>query len=111
MGLSHEYVGSKIFEKIKIYILTRAELLFTLCYEIPWSLYIVSKYSKRFRFAPSFDNKFNFFEVCPGHTVICNTRSASEVIFLEEIAYGRAPVPDNSRKVSEIRLCRKFSLL
>ena len=35
MGLSHEHVGPKILSKIKIYILTRAELLFLLCYEIP----------------------------------------------------------------------------
>ena len=35
MGLSHEHAESKILEKIQIYILTRAELLFTLCYEIP----------------------------------------------------------------------------
>ena len=35
MPLSHEHVGTKIVAKIKIYILTRAELLFTLCYEIP----------------------------------------------------------------------------
>ena len=35
MGLTNEHVGPKILAKIKIYILTRAELLFTLCYEIP----------------------------------------------------------------------------
>ena len=35
MGLSHEHAGSKILAKIQIYILTRAELLFTLCPEIP----------------------------------------------------------------------------
>ena len=35
MPLSHEHVGPKILAKIKIYILTRAELLFNLCYEIP----------------------------------------------------------------------------
>ena len=35
MSLSHEHVGPKILEKIKIYVLTRAELLFPLCYEIP----------------------------------------------------------------------------
>jgi hypothetical protein len=35
MGLSHEHVGPKILAKIKIYLLTRAELLFPLCYEIP----------------------------------------------------------------------------
>ena len=35
MPLSHEHVGFKIVAKIKIYILTRAELLFNLCYEIP----------------------------------------------------------------------------
>ena len=37
MGLSHEHVGPKILAKIKIYILTRAELLCPLCYEIPCS--------------------------------------------------------------------------
>ena len=35
MGLTNEHVGPKILAKIKIYVLTRAELLFTLCYEIP----------------------------------------------------------------------------
>ena len=35
MSLSLEHVGPKIQEKIKIYVLTRAELLFPLCYEIP----------------------------------------------------------------------------
>ena len=44
MGLSHEHVGPKILAKIKIYILTRAELLFSLCYEIPcnWNESIIS---------------------------------------------------------------------
>ena len=35
MGLTNEHVVPKILAKIKIYVLTRAELLFTLCYEIP----------------------------------------------------------------------------
>ena len=35
MSLSHEHVGSKIPAKINIYMLTRAELLIHLCYEIP----------------------------------------------------------------------------
>ena len=35
MALSHEHEGFKILAKIKIYNLTRAELLFNLCYEIP----------------------------------------------------------------------------
>ena len=35
MGLTNEHVGPKILAKIKIYALTRAELLFNLCYEIP----------------------------------------------------------------------------
>ena len=35
MPLSHEHVGPKILAKIKIYDLTRAELLCSLCYEIP----------------------------------------------------------------------------
>ena len=37
MCLTNEHVGPKILAKIKIYILTRAELLFHLCYEIPCS--------------------------------------------------------------------------
>ena len=35
MGLTNEHVEPKLLAKIKIYVLTRAELLFTLCYEIP----------------------------------------------------------------------------
>ena len=35
MPLSHEHIESKTPEKIQIYILTRAELLITLCNEIP----------------------------------------------------------------------------
>ena len=38
MPLSHEHVGFKISAKIKIYILSRAELLITLCYEIPYNV-------------------------------------------------------------------------
>ena len=38
MGLTNEHVGPKILAKIKIYVLTRAELLFTLCYEIPCTM-------------------------------------------------------------------------
>jgi len=37
MGLTNEDVGLKILAKIKIYVLTRAELLFQVCYEIPCS--------------------------------------------------------------------------
>ena len=39
MPLSHEHVGSIILAKIKMYILTRAELLFNLCYGIPCTKY------------------------------------------------------------------------
>ena len=35
MGLTNENIGPKILAKIKIYVLTRAELLFKVCYEIP----------------------------------------------------------------------------
>ena len=35
MGPTNENVGPKILAKIKIYVLTRAELLFQVCYEIP----------------------------------------------------------------------------
>ena len=35
MGLTNEHVRSKVLEKIKVSVLTRAELLFNLCYEIP----------------------------------------------------------------------------
>ena len=39
MGLTNENVGPKILAKIKIYVLTRAELLFKVCYEIPCNFY------------------------------------------------------------------------
>ena len=35
MGLTNENLGTKILAKIKIYVLTRGELLFHVCYEIP----------------------------------------------------------------------------
>ena len=38
MGLTNEHVGPKILAKIKIYVLTKAELLFQVCYEIPCTL-------------------------------------------------------------------------
>ena len=41
MGLTTEHVGPKILVKTKIYVLTRAELLFNLCYEIPCSTFLV----------------------------------------------------------------------
>ena len=37
MPLTYEYEGSKKPAKINTYMLTRAELLITLCYEIPCS--------------------------------------------------------------------------
>ena len=40
MGLTNEHVEPKILAKIKIYVLTRAELLFTLCYEIPCIIWL-----------------------------------------------------------------------
>ena len=46
MPLSHEHVGSKILAKIKMYTLTRAELLFNLCYEIPCMINIDRKFCK-----------------------------------------------------------------
>ena len=39
MSLTHEPAGPKILEKIKIYILSRAKLLFSLCHEIPCTKY------------------------------------------------------------------------
>ena len=50
MSPSNEHIGSKILAKIKIYILTRGELLFTLCYEIPCIYICFKMYEKRSRF-------------------------------------------------------------
>ena len=50
MGLTNEHVGPKILAKIKIYVLTRAELLFTLCYEIPCT---TGSYDRRVRVLPA----------------------------------------------------------
>ena len=35
MALTNEHVGPMILAKIKIYVFTRAELLFQVCYETP----------------------------------------------------------------------------
>ena len=40
MSLTHKRIEAKILAKIKIYDLTRAELLFTLCHEIPCRIQI-----------------------------------------------------------------------
>ena len=37
MALTNEHVGPMILAKIKIYVFTRAELLFQVCYETPCS--------------------------------------------------------------------------
>jgi hypothetical protein len=47
MGVSQEDIGSLILAKIQIYILTRAELLFTLCSEIPCKYKIMFMHSAR----------------------------------------------------------------
>ena len=53
MSLSHEHVRPKILGKIKTYVLTRAELLFNLCYEIPCRWFCLeifkSRKTKKFR--------------------------------------------------------------
>ena len=46
MGLSHGHAEYKILEKIQIYILTRAELLFTLCSEITCSTICILAFLK-----------------------------------------------------------------
>ena len=42
MALTNEHVGPMILAKIKIYVFTRAELLFQVCYETPCTTYVVS---------------------------------------------------------------------
>ena len=46
MGLTNENVGPKILAKIKIYVVTRAELLFKVCYEIPCSRDFLKKFRR-----------------------------------------------------------------
>ena len=46
MALSHEHVGSKILAKIKIHILTRAELLFNLSMRYPVASILFFDYEK-----------------------------------------------------------------
>ena len=43
MSQSHEHVGIKISAKIKIYILSRAKSLCSLCHEIPCNVYLTKK--------------------------------------------------------------------
>ena len=49
MGLTNENVGPKILAKIKIYVLTRAELLFKVCYEIPCTFPLKTKIREKLK--------------------------------------------------------------
>ena len=60
MGLTNEHVGPKILAKNKIYVLTRAELLFTLCYEIPCRWIKVDKQDYLKKGSHDFKNYFYF---------------------------------------------------
>jgi hypothetical protein len=42
MWVSQEHIGPLILKEIQMYILTRAELLFTLCYETPCIMQILT---------------------------------------------------------------------
>ena len=55
MFLSHEHVGSKIPAKINTYMLTRAGLLITLCYETPCMSKRVKIKQQDFDLALAFD--------------------------------------------------------
>ena len=59
MGLSHEHVGPKILAKIQIYILTRAELLFTLCSETPCTYRNISVLTQKIAEIVLFLSSFN----------------------------------------------------
>ena len=56
MALSHEHVGIKILAKIRIYILSRAKLLCSVCHEIPCIRHTMHK--KGLKFAPLSEAKF-----------------------------------------------------
>ena len=58
MPLSQEHVGSKIVAKIKIYKLTRAELLLNLCYEIPCILKVPQILKKKHRLEVNINSCF-----------------------------------------------------
>ena len=54
MGLTNEHVGLKILTKNKIHVLTRAELLFKVCYEIPCIIKLERMFENRKR---TFENR------------------------------------------------------
>ena len=62
MPLSHEHVGPKILAKIKTYFLTRAELLCSLCYEIP-CIILSNVKTKWEKFCPS-QNILSLVKLC-----------------------------------------------
>ena len=61
MPLTYEHVGSKKPAKINTYMLTRAELLITLCYEIP--CIIVIMLNSFIHFLEKIDDPKNHFEI------------------------------------------------
>ena len=67
MALSHDHIESKISAKIKICILSRAELLYTVCNEIPCKIkvkFFLKKFGKYFP-------KIGFFRAsCFGYIIV-----------------------------------------
>jgi hypothetical protein len=60
MALTNEHEGPMILAKIKIYLFTRAELLFQVCYETPCSETLPSQFSVLWVACKSILNRISF---------------------------------------------------
>ena len=68
----NERAGPKILAKIKIYVLTRAELLYNLCYEIPCS--------KHAKLVKNSQKRANVIKVWPRRRPpVCTSKKSSDI--------------------------------
>ena len=89
-GVSHEYIGPLILEKIQMYILIRAELLYTLCHEIPCSSIFCktqkARHSVKILMSKSF---FKSFEKKSADNIQSKKDKAFRIVLIQTAAFYR----------------------
>ena len=105
MPLSHERIGSKILAKIQIYILSRAELLITLYYEIPCN---IAKFRKT-KAKTTECQQFSIFKFLGGHSLKLKLkdRKTNWIIFYQAVEANSSPffLSSYTMLIAKIILC------
>ena len=115
-GVSQEYIGPLILEKIQMYILTRAELLYTLCYEIPCTTSVklfvsssgivyVSGFFKENHPSPSFTPLNHFCLSLNGSSLSSKTILSSSIVRTFPESWS------STQPSAQVNLCQKLLFL